>query len=91
MPLSDHERRWRGFLLLRKSGLFQMGVNLHGARVEFVILWNSHQAARADDIVIVLKQGWRLIDGLINGKFERGMLSHAVCSISNHVLSECWG
>lgn len=57
MPLSDHERRWRGFLLLRKSGLFQMGVSLHGDRVEFVILWNSHQAVRADDTVIVLKQG----------------------------------
>ena len=91
MPLSDHERRRRGFFVAKKSGLFQMGVNLHGARVEFVILWNSHQAVRADDIVIDLKQGWCLIDGLINGKSERGMLPHAVCSISNHILSECWG
>lgn len=80
---------WRGFLLLRKSGLFQMGVSLYGARVEFVILWNSHQTVRADDIVIDLKQGWRLIDGLMNGKSEWGMLSHVVCSIFNHILSEC--
>lgn len=80
-----------GFLLLRKSGLFQIGVRLDGERIEFVILWNFHQADRAEDIVVTLKHGWRLIDWLINGISEIRMSLQKVCSMSNQVLSEGLG
>ena len=61
MPFSVHVRKLSDFLLLRKSGLFQMGVKLDGANVVFVILWNFHQAVRVAAIVTVLKHGWILI------------------------------
>ncbi len=48
--------------------MFQLGVNLDGAKVVFVILWNFHQAVRVAAIVTVLNQGWCLIGWLRNGR-----------------------
>ncbi len=60
-PFSAHVRKLSGFLLAVKSGLFQIGVYLDGARGEFVIWWNFHQAVRAAAIVGILKQWCFLI------------------------------
>lgn len=49
------------------SGLFQMGVKFEDANMESVILWNFHQAVRAEAIVIASKHGWCLIAKLRDG------------------------
>ncbi len=61
IPFSAHVRKLIGFLLAVKSGLYQIGVYLDGARGEFVIWWNFHQAVRAAAIVGILKQWCFLI------------------------------
>ena len=38
------------------------GVRFDGASVDCVILWNFHQAVRAEAIVIALKHGWCFMD-----------------------------
>lgn len=57
----------RCFLLIRKS-LFQMGVNIDGANVVFVIVWAFHQAVRVAAVVNSLKQGCCLMDWLRIGR-----------------------
>ena len=58
MPLLIHVGKWSVFLLITKSGLFQMGVCLLGDIVVLVIWWRFHQADRAVAIAEFLKQGW---------------------------------
>ncbi len=42
MLFSVHVGKFNGFLLIAKSGLFHMGVNLDGEKA-FVILWSFYQ------------------------------------------------
>lgn len=91
IPFSAHVWKCGDFLFISRSGLFHMGVNLDGVRVELVILWNFHQAVRVEDIVKSLKQGYFLMDLLRKGRSEIEMVSHIVCSISSQVVSDCWG
>ena len=62
MPFSIQDGKLNVFLLIVKSGLFQMGEWVVGASVEFVILLKFHQAIRVIGVIILLKHGCFLID-----------------------------
>lgn len=79
--------KFRGVLLLKKSGLFQRGVRSEGASVAFVIWWNFQQAVRDEAIVIALQHGWCLIDLLRNGMSDMLMSVQIACSVSSHTVS----
>lgn len=40
-----------------KAGIVWDGVKSDGAKAEFVVLWNFHQAVRAEATVIAFKRG----------------------------------
>ena len=72
-PLSFHVEKSRALLLIRKSGLFQMGVNLQGVIEDLVIFRNSHQAVRELLIQVLLKQLCFLIVGPMKGRLQIGI------------------
>ena len=87
MPLLIQDIDLRGFLVIKKWGLFQMGEYLVGVIVVLVIGWNFHQAVRVVAMVGFLEQGWRTMEQLMNGRSEIRISLYDVCSIAHQGLS----